>query len=63
MIIYIIGHKRWIGQKYLSLFKQNKNIKVFYSDLRAEDDKLKEYILENKCTHVLFCAGRTHGNI
>ena len=60
MKVYIIGHKGWIGSMYIKKFVDN-NIEYYYSDYRAEDDRLKKNILECGITHVLYCAGRTHG--
>jgi len=60
MNLYIIGHKGWIGQKYVNeCIKQE--IPYIYSDYRAESDKLLQNILNSKATHVISCIGRTHG--
>ena len=60
MKVYIIGHKGWIGSKYLKQFNVRK-IDCVYSDFRAESDEIKKDILDNSVTHVLCCTGRTHG--
>ena len=60
MKVYIIGHKGWIGQMYIELFKQ-QNIEYLYSDHRGESDEIKQDILNYEPTHVLCTMGRTHG--
>ena len=62
MIVYIIGHKGWIGQKMCKLFYEN-DIKVVLSEFRAEDNLIYEDILDKKVTHVFCCSGRTHGEL
>ena len=62
MKVYVIGHKGWIGSMYIKQFIDN-NIDYFFSNYRAEDDEIKKNILEYKITHVLYCAGRTHGTL
>ena len=58
--IYIIGHKGWIGNMYIDLFKK-KNIKYYYLIFRGESDEIKKDILNKNPSHVLCCMGRTHG--
>ena len=60
MKVYLVGHKGWIGQKYVKLFEEI-NIECVYSDYRAESDDMHNDILIQKPTHVLCCMGRTHG--
>ena len=60
MKVYLIGHKGWIGQKYLKEFKK-QGIEFCYSDYRAESIDVKLDIMSKKATHVLCCMGRTHG--
>ena len=60
MLIYIIGHKGWIGQMYINLFEQN-NINYTYSNFRGETEELKNDILNKNVTHILCTMGRTHG--
>ena len=60
MKVYLIGHKGWIGQKFLKEFEK-RGVECFYSDYRAESVELKHDILSKKVTHVLCCMGRTHG--
>ena len=62
MIVYIIGHKGWIGQKMCKLFDEN-DIQVVLSEFRAEDNRIYEDILNKKVTHVFCCSGRTHGEL
>ena len=38
-----------------------KKINYIYSGYRAEDEYLKENIIDSNATHVLCCMGRTHG--
>lgn len=60
MKVYLVGHKGWIGQKFLKEF-QKRGIECMYSDYRAESVELKHDIRSKKVTHVLCCMGRTHG--
>ena len=60
MKVYLVGHKGWIGQKYVDLFKK-LNIECVYSEWRAESEEMKVDIVRSKATHVLCCMGRTHG--
>tara|TARA_B100001063_G_scaffold61440_1_gene55657 strand:+ start:5083 stop:5985 length:903 start_codon:yes stop_codon:yes gene_type:complete len=60
MKVYLIGHKGWIGQKYVKEFKK-QGIEFCYSDYRAESIDVKLDIMSKKATHVLCCMGRTHG--
>lgn len=62
MIVYIIGHKGWIGQKMCKLFDEN-DIQVVLSEFRAEDIRIYEDILNKKVTHIFCCSGRTHGEL
>ena len=62
MIVYIIGHKGWIGQKMCKLFEEN-DIQVVLSEFRAEDLRIYEDILNKKVTHIFCCSGRTHGEL
>ena len=49
MKVYLVGHKGWIGQKYLKEFKK-QGIEFCYSDYRAEsiDVKLDDCVEHNK---------------
>ena len=58
--VYIIGHKGWIGNMYLTLFEE-RGIKYYFSDFRGESEELKQDILDKGVSHVLCCMGRTHG--
>ena len=59
-MIYIVGHKGWIGQMYINLFK-TQGIQYTHSHFRGEDEEIKIDILNKKTTHILCCMGRTHG--
>ena len=61
MKVYIVGHKGWIGQMYIELFKQ-QNIEYTFSNMRGESKDICIDILNKKPTHILCCMGRTHGN-
>jgi nucleoside-diphosphate-sugar epimerase len=61
MIVYIVGHKGWIGKMYIELLKK-KNIHYIFSDYRGESEDIKKDILKNNVTHILCTMGRTHGN-
>jgi len=60
MIVYIVGHKGWIGQMYIELFNKN-GIKYTYGDFRGESEEIKIDISSKNVTHILCCMGRTHG--
>lgn len=60
MIIYLIGHKGWIGGLFIKEFL-NKGHNVVYNEHRAESDEILDDIINYKSTHVLYCAGRTCG--
>ena len=60
MKVYLVGHKGWIGQKYVNLFEK-LNIECVYSEWRAESEEMKVDIVRSRATHVLCCMGRTHG--
>ena len=62
MIVYIIGHRGWIGKKMCKLFQDNK-IQIVLSEFRAEDSSIFEDILDKKITHIFCCSGRTHGEL
>lgn len=64
MLVYIVGHKGWIGQQFINYF-QHSNIPVTFSqsNIRAESDEICYEIKKNLVTHVLCCSGRTHGSI
>ena len=61
MIVYIVGHKGWIGGMYIKLLEK-LNIIYYTSNFRAESVELQNDILDKKPTHILCCMGRTHGN-
>lgn len=60
MLVYVVGHKGWIGQMYIEMFKKN-NIDYTYSNHRGETDEIKLDILSKNATHILCTMGRTHG--
>jgi hypothetical protein len=60
MFVYIIGHKGWIGRLFMKALENDKHL-VAFSEFRAESDEIKQDILNSKCSHVLYCAGRTSG--
>jgi len=60
MQILLLGHKGWIGQKIITILK-DQNINYITTDYRGESNELKEYILDNNITHIYCCLGRTHG--
>jgi nucleoside-diphosphate-sugar epimerase len=60
MLLYIVGHKGWIGQMFVSYCVDN-DIPVTYSDYRGESDELLRDIVEKEATHVFCSMGRTHG--
>jgi dTDP-4-dehydrorhamnose reductase len=62
MKVLLLGHKGWIGQKVLNILK-SLNIDYLTTDLRGEDDNLKEFILNSNITHIYCCLGRTHGTL
>ena len=64
MLVYIVGHKGWIGQQFINYFQKNNISYTFSQDgIRAESDELCNEIKNNIVTHVLCCSGRTHGSI
>lgn len=62
MKLLVLGHKGWIGQKYVEICKI-QSIEYITTDIRANDDSIHQFILDNKVTHVLSCIGRTHGKL
>ena len=58
MLIYILGHKGWIGKMFIKIF-ESYNISYKLSTVRGEDDTIFEEM--KGCTHVLCCIGRTYG--
>jgi nucleoside-diphosphate-sugar epimerase len=60
MLLYIVGHKGWIGQMFVTYCADN-GIPVTYSDFRGESAELLKDILDKKASHVFCCMGRTHG--
>lgn len=60
MIVYIVGHKGWIGGLFMKCLKEHN---VVYSDYRAESSAIKQDIIDKHPTHVLYCAGRTSGGL
>jgi dTDP-4-dehydrorhamnose reductase len=62
MLLYIVGHKGWIGQQFIEYCKLY-NIQYIYTNYRGESNELLENILLTNATHVLCCMGRTHGEI
>ena len=62
MKVLLLGQKGWIGQKVLNILK-SLSIDYLTTDLRGEDDNLKEFILNSNITHIYCCLGRTHGTL
>lgn len=62
MLLYIIGHKGWIGTMILEYCK-TLNIPTITTELRGESDELLKNIIDTKATHVFCCLGRTHGTL
>ncbi len=60
MLVYIVGHKGWIGNMYIDILKKN-NINYTFSDFRGESKEIKNDILSKNVTHILCTMGRTHG--
>lgn len=60
MKLFIIGHKGWIGQKYIK-YCQDNNIEYCFSNKRADDKEIEQEILDLNATHIVSCIGRTHG--
>lgn len=60
MKLFIVGHRGWIGQKYVKYCEDN-NIQYSFTNKRANDDSIEQDILESKATHIISCIGRTHG--
>lgn len=60
MILFIVGHKGWIGNKYIKYCDSN-NIKYHFSQKRADDKDIEIDILKSGATHIISCIGRTHG--
>lgn len=58
MLVYLLGHKGWIGQMFMRVL-ESQNIPYKLSTVRGEDDHIFEEI--KGCTHVLCCIGRTYG--
>jgi dTDP-4-dehydrorhamnose reductase len=60
MLVYIVGHKGWIGNMYIDILKKN-NINYTFSDFRGESEEIKNDIVSKNVTHILCTMGRTHG--
>lgn len=60
MLVYIVGHKGWIGNMYIDILKKN-NINYTFSDFRGESEEIKNDIISKNVTHILCTMGRTHG--
>ena len=58
MLVYILGHKGWIGQMFVNAL-EFENIPYKLSTARGEDDTVFEEM--KGCTHVFCCVGRTYG--
>jgi len=63
MKVLILGHKGWIGKKICDILTLRRIDYVVTLCIRGEDPALKEFISDNKITHVYCCLGRTHGRI
>ena len=60
MKLFIVGHKGWIGGKYIKYCEDN-GIDFCHSDKRAGDRELEQEIIESGATHIVSTIGRTHG--
>ena len=60
MRVFVVGHKGWIGKKFINILIEN-SIPYSCSKLRAEDSKIYNEISKFETTHVYCCSGRTHG--
>ena len=60
MKLFIVGHKGWIGNKYINECKK-QNIEYCTSDFRADTQEILDDIKGSSATHVISCIGRTHG--
>ena len=60
MKLFILGHRGWIGQKYVK-YCQDNNIEFAFSNQRAQEQEIEEEILKSDATHIVSCIGRTHG--
>lgn len=52
MKLFILGHRGWIGQKYVDYCRKN-DIAYCFSDTRADDAKIEKVILESKATYLV----------
>jgi len=59
MKLFILGHRGWIGQKYVDYCRKN-DISYCFSDTRADDANMEKVIIDSKATHNVSCIGRTH---
>ncbi len=55
MLVYLLGHKGWIGQMFMRVL-DSQHIPYKLSTVRGEDDRIFEEV--KGCTHVLCCIGR-----
>ena len=64
MKLLIYGHKGWIGQQFLEIVKQNKDVNFEYvlGTVRVDsEEELEKEIKNHQPTHVVSFIGRTHG--
>lgn len=60
MKVGIIGHKGWIASLFMREL-QETSIDCTPLFSRSQTEDIKQEILDNKITHLLYVAGRTHG--
>ena len=60
MKLFIVGHRGWIGNKYIEECKK-RDIKYYVSKHRADTHRILDDIKNSGATHVISCIGRTHG--
>jgi len=60
--VFVVGHKGWIGKMLVrELTRRNVDVSVNMMNQRAESLEFLENIKQQSPTHVVCCAGRTHG--
>jgi len=61
MRVLIYGHKGWIGGMFIDLLSKMENCKVFFGNLRVDNEYLEDEIIRIRPTHIVSTIGRTHG--